>query len=103
MVGGEGAIVEMMEEEEGGEGQAFGRERQAKVSMGARHAPVPLPGPSLAPHGSSLDPFPYMAFLGAGTGSGRNVALHILRRHPGCRTARVSVTWQLHVAARIIQ
>jgi hypothetical protein len=70
--------VEMMEEEEeGGEEQAFGRERQAKVSMGARHAPVPLPGPSLAPHGSSLDRFPYMALLGAGTASERTVALPI--------------------------
>ena len=61
MIGGKGAILERMEEEEEGRvEEVFGMERQAKVSMGgARH--LPLPGPSLASHGFGLDHFPFMA------------------------------------------
>ena len=86
----------------GREEEAFGREGQAKVSMGARHAPLPLPGPSLAPHGLGLDLFPYLVISRLISAPGqrihsseRNVALHIPGATSGRRTARV---WHLAVA-----
>jgi hypothetical protein len=105
-------VLEKVGEEEegklGGEDWLLGGGRKAKVSMGARHAPLPLAGPSFPLCGSTrrsrsrtsivlhrrlFRRRSYEAFFGA---SEPHVALAILRRHAGRRTGRVSGSWQLH-------